>query len=417
MNKKQYLNNKTFCMLPWTHMHMWPNGDTYPCCLGDSRMPVGSSHKNTMQEIWNDEPMRKLRKNMLAGKKSPECRRCYEQEEHGINTLRISSNKEFADHWNKVEETEEDGSAGMINMAYLDIRFSNFCNLRCRTCGPNFSTSWYNDHVKLYGDPGIPQLLKVNDDDDKFFKELEPMLLDVEKVYFAGGEAIITEEHYRVLDYWLHHNMRNVKLEYTTNFTKMRFKKKTIFEYWNEFYRVNVAASLDANWSRGEYLRKNLNWEDIIQNRKDMMKESPHVEFWITPTVSAYNAFNLPDFHKEWIEEELLKPENFRVNPLLDPEFMRIQILPYAYKQDISNKYESHIEYLKQFDNTQQVQKDFKGLISYMWEDNKTKLIDQFLKQTKLLDNLREENFADIYPELRDIKIKYYELDFWAGRG
>ena len=221
-------------MLPWTHMHMWPNGDTYPCCLGDSRMPVGSAHKNSMQEIWNDEPMRKLRRNMLAGEKSPECRRCYEQEEHGVQTLRMSSNKEFAHHWDKVEETEEDGSAGQVNMAYLDIRFSNFCNLRCRSCGPNFSTSWYQDHVKLYGDPGIPQLLKVNDDEDKFFKDLEPMLLEVEKVYFAGGEAIITEEHYRVLDFWIKHNMRDIKLEYTTNFTKMRFKQKSIFEYWNQ---------------------------------------------------------------------------------------------------------------------------------------------------------------------------------------
>ena len=379
MNKKEYLNNKTFCMLPWTHMHMWPNGDTYPCCLGDSRMPVGSSHKNTMQEIWNNGPMRKLRKNMLAGEKSPECRRCYEQEEHGINTLRISSNKEFADHWNKVEETEEDGSAGMVNMAYLDIRFSNFCNLRCRTCGPNFSTSWYNDHVKLYGDPGIPQLLKVNDDGDKFFKELEPMLLDVEKVYFAGGEAIITE-------------------------------------YWNEFERVNVAASLDANWGRGEYLRKNLKWTEIVNNRIDMIQESPHVEFWITPTVSAYNAFNLPDFHKEWIEEELLKPENFRINPLLDPEYMRVQILPRSYKMAVATKYKKHIEYLKQFDNTQQVQSDYESLIDFLWADDKATLIDQFMTQTELLDNLREEGFSDVFPELSDIKIKYNQLDFWVGR-
>ena len=222
MTKEAYLNNKTFCMLPRTHLHMWPNGETYPCCLADSRMPIGSSHDNTIQELWNNDKMRSLRNAMLEGRESQECRRCYEQERSGIQTLRMSSNKEFADHWWKVEETEEDGSAGMVNMAYLDIRFSNLCNLRCRTCGPNFSTSWYDDHVKMHGDPGIPQLLKVGKDMDTFFKELEPMLLDVEKVYFAGGEAIITEEHYRVLDYWLHHKMTDVKLSYTTNFTNFK---------------------------------------------------------------------------------------------------------------------------------------------------------------------------------------------------
>ncbi len=414
MTKNDYLKNKTFCMLPWTHMHMWPNGDTYPCCLGDSRMPVGSAHKNSMQEIWNDEPMRKLRRNMLAGEKSPECRRCYEQEEHGVQTLRMSSNKEFAHHWDKVEETEEDGSAGQVNMAYLDIRFSNFCNLRCRSCGPNFSTSWYQDHVKLYGDPGIPQLLKVNDDEDKFFKDLEPMLLEVEKVYFAGGEAIITEEHYRVLDFWIKHNMRDIKLEYTTNFTKMRFKQKSIFEYWNSFDKVNVAASLDASWERGEYLRKNLVWSDIVQNRRDMIKESPHVEFWITPTVSVYTAYNLPDFHKEWIEEGLLKPENFRINPLLDPEFMRIQVLARKHKREVEQKYRDHIEYLKQFD-CPQVIKDYEGLISYMWESKRTKEVNQLIKQTEAVDRIRDENWKDVFPEIADLNDQH-RVDFWRHR-
>jgi radical SAM protein with 4Fe4S-binding SPASM domain len=28
--------NKTFCMAPWTHMNIGPNGDVYPCCM----MPV-----------------------------------------------------------------------------------------------------------------------------------------------------------------------------------------------------------------------------------------------------------------------------------------------------------------------------------------------------------------------------------------
>ena len=39
---------------------MWPNGDTYPCCLADSRMPIGSSHDNTIQELWNSDKMKAL---------------------------------------------------------------------------------------------------------------------------------------------------------------------------------------------------------------------------------------------------------------------------------------------------------------------------------------------------------------------
>ena len=285
-SKNEYLKkSKVFCMMPWVHMHMWPNGDTFPCCLAESRMPVGNSHDNTIQELWNCKNMKNLRNNMLEGRQSQECRRCYEQEESGLETLRTSSNKEFAHHWWKVEETDNEGGAGMTNMAYLDIRFSNMCNLRCRTCGPTFSTSWYEDHVKLYGDPGIPKLLKAGKDMDAFFKELEPMLLDVEKVYWAGGEAIITEEHYRVLDFWIRHGMKEVRMNYTTNFSNMYFKKKPIFDYWNEFDNVIVAASLDGNYERGEYLRKNIKWDVIVQNRKDMIEHCPDVEFWLTPKI------------------------------------------------------------------------------------------------------------------------------------
>ena len=76
--KERYLNSKVFCMLPWVHMHLWPNGDTYPCCLAESRMPVGNSHKNSLQELWNNKNMKNLRNNMLQGRESLECRRCYE---------------------------------------------------------------------------------------------------------------------------------------------------------------------------------------------------------------------------------------------------------------------------------------------------------------------------------------------------
>ena len=145
-----------------------------------------------------------------------------------------------------------------------------------------------------------------------------------------------------------------------------------------------------------------------------MIKESPHVEFWITPTVSVYTAYNLPDFHKEWIEEGLLKPENFRINPLLDPEFMRIQVLARKHKREVEQKYRDHIEYLKQFD-CPQVIKDFEGLISYMWESKRTKEVDQLIKQTEAVDRIRDENWKDVFPEIADLNDQH-RVDFWRHR-
>ena len=389
--------------MPWVHMHMWPAGYTYPCCMADPELPVGNTQDQSLQEIWNGPEMRELRLNMLQDKKSDICRRCYELEDSDVWTLRKSSNENFKHHKAKVESTGDDGTAGDVNLAYMDIRFSNLCNLKCRSCGPQFSSSWFEDHKQLYGKLNHEKILKVRDDMLNFMDELEPLLNSVERVYWAGGEPLITDEHYRILDKWIEMGKRDVVMDYTTNFTQMRYKKKTAFEYWNAFEDVRVAASLDANHARGEYLRKNMDWAIVVQNRRDMIKQCPHVYFEITPTVSAYNVLNLPDFHKEWIEEGLLQPRAIRINMLLDPSYMRFQILPPSMKEQVRKRYQEHFDYLKQFDDVDSVISDFENVIKFLDKD-RTDEIDMFLFKTNRIDRLRNESLFDIFPELRDLK-------------
>ena len=42
-------DNKTFCMAPWTHMNIGPNGDVYPCCL----MPLTDIEDTSCDEDGN----------------------------------------------------------------------------------------------------------------------------------------------------------------------------------------------------------------------------------------------------------------------------------------------------------------------------------------------------------------------------
>lgn len=396
-------DDKVFCMLPWVHMHLWPAGTTYPCCLADPDLPVGDTQKESLQDIWNGEKMRQLRLNMLNGNKSPECRRCYELEENNMHTLRLSSNENFKHHWDKVMQTDADGNAGDVSLNYMDIRFSNLCNLKCRSCGPQFSSSWFEDHKATHGDPGHPKILQVRDEMKSFMNELDPLLESVERVYWAGGEPLITKEHYQILDKWIEMGKRDVRMDYTTNFTQMFYKRKTAFEYWNSFEHIRVAASLDANHTRAEYLRKNMDWSQVVQNRKDMLEQCPHVYFELTPTVSVYNVLNLPDFHKEWIEEGLLEPQNIRINILLDPTYMRLQILPEAEKEVVRKRYDEHLTYLDQFENIDSVKQDYKNILQYL-ETDRTKEIPMWRFKTQRLDKLRSEDVFDIFPELGGLR-------------
>jgi radical SAM protein with 4Fe4S-binding SPASM domain len=135
------MGSKTFCMYPWVHLHAYPTGHAYPCCMADMKFPIGDCKTNTMEEIWNDRPMRELRKSMLTENSSDACSRCYEQEASGFVSGRNSANKHHGHHIKRIAETWSDGTFENFELTYWDIRFSNLCNLSCRSCGHVFSSS------------------------------------------------------------------------------------------------------------------------------------------------------------------------------------------------------------------------------------------------------------------------------------
>ena len=159
--KELLIESDTFCMMPWLHIHAFPDGRAYPCCFALDKYPVGDLNKDSMETVFNGPAMREMRVNMLNNKKSKQCGKCYDQEKSGFFSLRLSSNKHFGHNIGMVENTDEEGNADFV-IKYWDIRFSNLCNLACRSCGTWFSSNWYEDHKKLTGaPPNHAKILKV----------------------------------------------------------------------------------------------------------------------------------------------------------------------------------------------------------------------------------------------------------------
>ena len=393
-------NSKVFCMMPWVHTHIWPNGNAFPCCMSDSDIVYGNLNDNSLEEIWNNEKYKKLRKNMLNEKESPECTRCYEMEKSNIWTLRKNTNKYYISHWDRVETTQDDGSVEEVNMGYMDIRVSNICNFRCRTCGPELSSAWYEDHSKLYGQPPEnPKMMNIANN-EKFWNELQPLLLTVEEACWAGGEPIITEEHYKILDFWIENKMKDVRLRYTTNFSNLYFKKKSILDYWNSFNDVRIAASLDGMGKRGELIRAGTEWDVIEDNRRQMIKECPDVYFEITPTVSIMNVYQLPDFHRNWVDRGLLEPNNIRVNMLTYPDYYRIQIIPKEERKKFIDKYNEHIKWIDDNFGKGVAKEGFMSILNFLEQKNYENLIPDFIDRNTPLDELRGESLFEVCPEL-----------------
>jgi len=338
---------------------------------------------------------------------NPVCNRCYEQEDSGFFSGRRSANKHHGHQIDRVHGTQADGTLDKFEMTYWDIRFSNLCNLKCRSCGHIFSSQWYQDQAKLAGPDWKDRNTVLNyagRTETDMWSQLEPHLDYVEQIYFAGGEPLLMEEHYNILEELVRRERFDVRLIYNTNFTHTDLKGRSVFEYWKQFRSVAVGASLDGMGHPAEYIRKGTKWYDVVQNRHEMIRTCPDVDFYISPTLSIMNAWHLPDFHREWVSAGLIKAQDLNVNILQDPAYYRIDIAPQEYKQRLEAKYLKHLDWMSDRDPLGRATQGFKSAIQFMMATDNTQLIDTFWRKTHELDSIRNENILDVLPELQALK-------------
>lgn len=404
---------KHFCILPWIHFHAWPDKRIMPCCIADSNMPVSSTDKDTVLDMMNTPEYNDIRLKMLNDEYVDVCKRCYDLEDMGIWSMRQSNNaRRYEQSLDLVRGTNSDGSIKKFKLKYLDIRFSNICNMKCRTCGPACSSRWAEEFVKMQGKSGKQDLKNffkmdstvVNaNDDGTLLDKLKPHLLDVEEVYFAGGESLITNEHYDVLDYWIENNHTNVELTYTTNLLTLRYKNKHAIEYWEKFPNVQIWASVDGKESVLELLRHGSEWKQIHKNLADIKKYLPHVKLGITPTISIYNVFSFPEFHRELIEEGLIDETGLRLNILTYPQEMNIGILPREIAMKLEDKWWSHYHWLKSKYPIQYVEQLTTVCSTLEKTEANIDLLKEFFTRNKKYDILRNEFWYESIPELTEL--------------
>ena len=394
-----------FCMIPWIHMHAFPDGRAYPCCLGDDNHPIGNFKQDSMATVWNQDAYKTMRQNMLEEKPCKECSKCYEQERSGFVSMRNSTNKNFGQHIAIVDQTKEDGQFDDFKLRYYDIRFSNLCNFTCRTCGGWFSSSWYTEEEELYGKRSYPKIMFAGRTETDMCKQLEPHIPYLEQVYFAGGEPMMMEEHYRILKELVKREMFDVKLIYNTNFSRLTLKDDNVLDYWRLFNNVSIGASLDGMGIRAEYIRKGTKWDQIERNRENMLTACPNTDFYVSSTVSLYNADHVTDFHRTWTNKGYVKAQDWNINILQGPERDRIDVLPSKYKEQITSKIQEHIKWLRPQDHLQRATSGYEGMLHFMNSKDNSHLLREFFRVNDVHDRYRGEYFETVFPEY--ISLRY----------
>ena len=280
----------TMCMAPWVHTYLSPQTERRMCCASrepaqnfeqyiDTQSGTGRYIPLTLEQHWNSEHMRSVRRRMMAGETLPECEVCNDK------LLNTNVYRTYFDHLfkHKLEDvyasTDASGATSMEPVSW-DYRFSNLCNFKCRTCGDMLSSAWeteqktwnmvdVSDSKNNWMVPEIRKEISLFQDtqiEAEFSSAVERHL--VEEVYWVGGEPLMYEQHWRYMK-------RIVELgdggklyaRYNTNLSRINYRGIDLFgDILKNIRDWQICASLDGTNKIGEYIRTGLDYEQFKRN-------------------------------------------------------------------------------------------------------------------------------------------------------
>lgn len=389
------------------HLYVHPTGEVRTCCIGQT--PLGSCKTSDLNTIWNSHSLKNIRSELLVGNVPSNCEWCKLSETHTNDSMRIRMNKKFKNQIPKlVDLTTKDGIVKQFQLQYADIRFSNLCNFKCRICGPEFSSSILYERNKIT-DTQSSHLIFPGSDISDLNSQLEEHIPYLKKIYIAGGEPLIQKNHWELLDKLIKMNRTDIELMYSTNLSVLTYKGKYAIDYWNKFSIVEVNASIDGWNKESEYWRKGTNWNDIVSNVKNIRTESPHVRLGMCPTVAWPNLWNVLDLIDHCINTNFINPEHIHINVLQYPLRYALTTLPKFKKIDAIDRINKTLQQVIVNQITGPLQSGLEGLINFIESESTERYLVDFIKFNAILDNVRNEDFFQIFPEHLDIKKYLYE--------
>ena len=397
-DKKVYRleQSKTFCMAPWVHIHNLPSGEILPCCINNQTLKIGNLYEDSVENIWNNEVYKSIRRDMLSDTPISSCERCYKEEEWGNDqSYRKVFNSNYGDKYEELVEqaTNEDGSTSKMEFRRWDFRFSNLCNLACTSCGPNCSSMWV-DIVNKMGLPVRGNKFQTSRQNLQLFIDTIKTQADiVDNVYLAGGEPLIQPEHYEILKHIDElGRLDKIHFTYSTNLTSLTYKSTNVMDYWNKMKYVKVLVSLDeVDADRLYYIRYPAKANEILNNikiLKDNFTSKEH-RWTITPTWSLMNMHRIKDIVSFFKTNDLL-PATFADSPEWEADVHNI-ILLYPNHMSVSAATPEWKQYLrKQLDEYVQWYMD--EMISMKNDHAKPRAIELFTSNMKRFYNAIDDN-------------------------
>jgi sulfatase maturation enzyme AslB (radical SAM superfamily) len=333
------------------------DGKIAPCCL------IEHTYRKDIADIDNN-PFADLK----ITTPPPACKICVDAEQNNVPSYRQRFNR------------QQSSNPGF---QFVDIRNTNVCNFKCRTCGPTNSNLWAKE---------LGETIPIRHAALTNYKNhiVNP---SVQSIYYTGGEPLINGEHWDLLEELVDQGLsKNIELQYNSNMSVLKFKDKNIFDVWKNFKSVHVIASIDAVGEKFNHLRSGGDWAATAKNIAALREH--RVKLTVGTTISILNL---------WFVEELLlyfKQQNITVNltDLHYPDYLSLSAIPDALK-------DSALACVSNIEKIYHTRNKCNFMRSQIIENSNQHLFRDAVMQTLLLDKIRGEKLFDFLP-FRDHALK-----------
>jgi hypothetical protein len=425
---------ETLCMAPWTHTYLSPQTERRLCCASrepaqsfeqyiDTAAGTGKYNPTTLEQHWNSDHMRDVRRRMMAGEKLSECEVCTDKL---LNTDVYKTyfwhlfQHRYDELWTSTDET---GWTSMKPISW-DYRFSNLCNFKCRTCGDMLSSAWETEQKKHnmvnLDNPKnnwmIPEVRKEISkfQDTQIEKEFSDAVEEhrIEEIYWVGGEPLMYEQHWRYMK-------RIVELgdgprlyaRYNSNLSRVKYKGidlgKDILDKIRDW---QMCASIDGTGEIGEYIRTGLKYDQFVDNFRSLLplarnKRMMRLDYTLT-LPGMFDVENMQALANE-LDVDILAKTIFTFTPdiIMSPLALPRNILDQFVDQLIKNNSlgRALVDVLTQLKN--------RPTMEEQWPEEYAQGMRKGKKRVHTLERIRNDSFT-----MKDILSKDKEiLDWWES--
>lgn len=305
--------SRSFCLAKWLQvtLHL-QNGFNHSCHHPDlHKIPLDELNEGA-NALHNTRFKKELRRQMKRGVRPKECDYCWRVEDTAKDQFSDRFVKS-ADWWaeSRFDEVKNLPDDANINPSYLEVSFSHHCNFRCVYCAPNVSSAiWQNfkKHGPYVGRDSIADLEKMgrnpypinakNPYVDAFWQWFPRISHDLKVLRITGGEPLLTENTFRVLEYLHEQPQKEMKLFVNSNlcvpdrFLNRFIEKANRVAQAAAIGSLEIYTSVDTHGAQAEYIRTGMDYQKWLTNTERMLTET---DFKIVVMVT-FNALSVPRF-------------------------------------------------------------------------------------------------------------------------